>query len=72
VIAVIMYPYGLGLNQKLFSYYLVLIAFSIFLFQVLFSTFWFKYFIYGPMEWLWRSLTYMKIQSIKKFKNPAT
>lgn len=66
VIAIIMYPYGLGLNQKLFSYYLVLIAFSIFLFQVLFSTFWFKYFIYGPLEWLWRSLTYMKLQSIKK------
>ena len=66
IIAIIMYPYGLGLNQKLFSYYLVLLAFAIFLFQVLFSTYWFKYFIYGPMEWLWRSLTYMKLQSIKK------
>ncbi len=72
VIALIMYPYGLGLNQKIFSYYLVLIAFSTCLFQILFSTIWFKYFIYGPMEWLWRSLTYMKLQSIKKFKNPAT
>jgi len=71
VIVIIIYPYGLGLNQKLFSYYLVLIAFSIFPFQVLFSTFWFKYFIYGPMEWLWRSLTYMKLQSIKRFKKPA-
>lgn len=72
VIAIIMYPYGLGLNQNIFSYYLVLIAFSVFLCQVLFSTFWFKYFIYGPIEWLWRSLTYRKLQSIKKFKNPAT
>lgn len=72
VIAILMYPYGLGLNQKLFSYYLVLIAFSTFLFQVLFSTFWFKYFIYGPMEWLWRSLTYMRLQGIKKFKKTAT
>lgn len=68
VIALLMYPYGLGLNQNLFSYYLVLIAFCIFLFQVLFSTFWFKHYIYGPMEWLWRSLTYMRLQGIKKFK----
>lgn len=66
IIAVMIYPYGLGLNQQLFSYNLVLIAFAVFFLQVLFSTFWFKHFIYGPMEWLWRSLTYMKLQSMKK------
>ena len=66
IIAVMIYSYGFGLNQKIFSYNLVLIAFAVFFLQVLFSAFWFKYFIYGPMEWLWRSLTYMKFQSMKK------
>jgi uncharacterized protein len=61
-----MYPYGFGLNGLLFSYHLVLLAFAIFFLQVLLSVFWFKYFNYGPMEWLWRSLTYMKFQDIKK------
>ena len=71
VIAVLMYPYGFGLNQKIFSYNLVLIAFVVFVLQILLSTIWFKYFIYGPMEWLWRSLTYMKLQSMKKLEEFA-
>jgi uncharacterized protein len=58
-------PYGFDLAGKYFSQYFVLLAFLIFGLQVLFSLYWMKHFIYGPMEWLWRSLTYMKLQSIK-------
>jgi uncharacterized protein len=58
-------PYGFDLAGKYFSQYFVLLAFLIFWLQVLFSLYWMKHFIYGPMEWLWRSLTYMKLQSIK-------
>lgn len=63
--ALLMLPYGLGLDGKLYSQYLVLIAILIFILQVIFSVFWMKYFIYGPMEWLWRSLTYLKIQPMR-------
>jgi uncharacterized protein len=66
IIAILMYPYGLGFNGLLFSYDLILLAFAIFFLQVLLSVFWFKYFSYGPIEWVWRSLTYMKFQRIKK------
>ena len=66
IIVILMYPYGLGFNGLLFSYYLLLLAFAIFFLQVLLSIFWFKCFSYGPIEWLWRSLTYMKFQRIKK------
>ena len=69
IMAALMYPYGFGL--KLFSYQLILVAFCIYLFQMLLSVWWLKHFIYGPMEWLWRSLTYLKLQSMKKVKQSA-
>ena len=67
LIAALMYPYGLGLEERLFSYHLVLGALSFYLLQILFSVFWLNHFAYGPMEWLWRSLTYMKFQSMRRF-----
>ncbi|HUS00661.1 MAG TPA: DUF418 domain-containing protein [Chitinophagaceae bacterium] len=39
-----------------------LIAFTIFVFI---SRWWFQYFRFGPVEWLWRSLSYWKIQPMK-------
>jgi len=30
------------------------------------SKYWLKYFLYGPLEWLWRSLTYLEIQNFRK------
>ncbi|MFR0679192.1 DUF418 domain-containing protein [Dysgonomonas mossii] len=34
--------------------------------QILFSRFWLKYFLYGPLEWFWRSATYLKIQPLRR------
>lgn len=34
--------------------------------QIVFSKYWLKYFLYGPLEWLWRSGTYLKWQPIKR------
>jgi uncharacterized protein len=30
--------------------------------QIIFSRFWLKKYYYGPIEWIWRSLTYLKMQ----------
>jgi len=38
----------------------------IWIFQILFSKWWLSRFKFGPFEWFWRSLTYWKMQSIKK------
>jgi uncharacterized protein len=38
----------------------------IWIFQILFSRWWLETFKFGPMEWLWRSLTYMQILPIRK------
>lgn len=34
--------------------------------QVIFSKFWLKYFLYGPLEWFWRSATYLKLQPFRR------
>ena len=34
--------------------------------QIIFSKIWLTYFKYGPLEWLWRSATYLKWQPFRK------
>ncbi|MDL2303888.1 DUF418 domain-containing protein [Bacteroides sp. OttesenSCG-928-D19] len=36
--------------------------------QVIFSKYWMNYFLYGPLEWFWRSATYLKWQPFRKIK----
>lgn len=43
----------------------MMLAIPVFLFLVFLSRWWFKHFRIGPFEWLWRSLTYWKIQPIR-------
>ena len=38
----------------------------IYIVQAIMSKYWLKYFLYGPLEWLWRSLTYLEIQNFRK------
>ncbi|MBK8498441.1 MAG: DUF418 domain-containing protein [Flavobacteriales bacterium] len=42
------------------------IALFVFILQVLWSHWWLKRFRFGPMEWLWRSLTYGKVMPMRK------
>lgn len=56
----IFYGIGFGYTGK-FSYSTVLaIAIVIFLWQIAFSTVWLMYFRFGPVEWIWRQMTYGK------------
>ncbi|WP_370874927.1 DUF418 domain-containing protein [Cytobacillus purgationiresistens] len=36
-----------------------LLVIVLFFIQILLSRLWVKYFYYGPIEWCWRSFTYM-------------
>ncbi len=58
--------YGLGLAAKLGPAKLTLIALAIYVIQMIYSHIWLKYFRFGPMEWLWRSLTYRKMQPFRR------
>jgi uncharacterized protein len=62
----IFYGVGFGLGATMGLTYVIIIAFAVYLFEVLFSHLWLSYFQYGPMEWMWRQLTYGKRLYIKK------
>ena len=49
---------GYGLSLDVRPYYVVLSTFMLFALLAAFSRFWLSRFNYGPLEWLWRSLTY--------------
>ncbi|MCP4553622.1 MAG: DUF418 domain-containing protein [Bacteroidetes bacterium] len=62
----IFYDIGFGLAGK-FGYTLTIgIALIIFSIQVIFSKWWLKNHKFGPMEWIWRQLTYGKRIGNKK------
>lgn len=45
---------------------LFVLGLVIYTLQVLISRYWVKRFLYGPLEWLWRSGTYLKWQPFKR------
>lgn len=57
--------FGFGLYGKLQRYELYYVVFGIWLFQLIISPIWLKYFRFGPLEWAWRSLTYWEKQPFK-------
>ena len=52
-----------GMIERYEMYYVVL---AIWILQLIVSPIWLKYFRFGPAEWLWRSLTYMKKQPMSR------
>ncbi|MBN2009585.1 DUF418 domain-containing protein [candidate division KSB1 bacterium] len=59
------YGHGFGLFGKIDRIGQLVIVIGIWIFQLIATAFWVKYFRFGPAEWLWRSLTYGKMQPLK-------
>lgn len=62
----IFYGWGLGFYgsfERIEQLYVVL---GIWAFQLVFSAYWMNNYRFGPFEWLWRSMTYGKLQPLKK------
>ena len=57
--------YGFGLFAKLQRYQLLYVTFSVWMLLLIVSPIWLRYFRFGPMEWVWRSLTYWRWQPMK-------
>ncbi len=62
----IFYGHGLGLFGNVERAHQILIVFVVWIFQLWFSTFWLARFRFGPAEWLWRTLTYLKPQPMRR------
>lgn len=61
----IFYGYGLGLYGQIGPAVGIALTLVIFGLQVPLSNWWVKRFRFGPFEWLWRSLTYGKLQPLR-------
>ncbi len=57
--------FGFGLSGKIGPFWGLMLSFLVFLIIVFISHWWFKRFRIGPVEWLWRSLTYLKFQPMR-------
>ena len=52
------YGFGIGLYNILGSFLSLVVGVFILLFLLLFSNIWFRYFRFGPVEYVWRAMTY--------------
>lgn len=65
VLGFIFYGYGLGLFGRIGPAPAALIGVGLYVAQLFFSGFWFLHYRFGPVEWLWRSLTYGRWQPMR-------
>ncbi len=59
------YGYGLGWFEQVPRAWQVVFAIALFLLQVAWSHLWLSRFRFGPAEWVWRSLTYLRPQPMR-------
>jgi uncharacterized protein len=62
----IFFGYGLSWFGTLQRYQLYYVVAGVWIFQIIFSNIWLRYYRFGPFEWLWRSLTYWKRQPMRR------
>jgi len=60
------YGHGFGLYGSVERTGQILIVFAVWAVQLLWSPWWMARFRFGPFEWLWRSLTYWRLQPMRR------
>ncbi|MEM9144024.1 MAG: DUF418 domain-containing protein [Bacteroidota bacterium] len=60
------FGWGLGYIGQIPHRYVFLMALAIVITQMALSSWWLKHFANGPLEWLWRSLTFFKVYPLKR------
>lgn len=63
--SLVFYGHGLGLFERVGGPGQMAIVAGIWVLQLAWSPWWLARFRYGPLEWLWRSLTYMRRQPMR-------
>lgn len=65
ILTTIFYGYGFAILRVPGRELGLVLTVTILAFQVLFSVWWLRRFRFGPVEWLWRSMTYARIQPLR-------
>jgi uncharacterized protein len=56
------FGYGLNYYAELQYYQIYFVVLAIWIIQLIISPLWLRSFLFGPLEWIWRSLTYWRLQ----------
>jgi uncharacterized protein len=56
------FGYGLNYYAELEFYQIYFVVLAIWIVQLIVSPLWLRFFLFGPLEWVWRSLTYWRRQ----------
>jgi len=67
----VFYGWGLGLTGTLGSAGCLALAVVIFALQIVASHWWLRRFRFGPVEWLWRTLVYRRVQPMRCQREPV-
>ena len=65
------YGWGFGQIAKYGLIFIFPFALALFAFQLAYSRWWLNHFRFGPVEWVWRSATYGKLQPMGREAVPA-
>ncbi|MAY75717.1 MAG: hypothetical protein CMJ31_13565 [Phycisphaerae bacterium] len=60
------YGYGFGLLGSIDYPGLWGVVLGVWVFNLIFSALWLRWFRYGPFEWAWRSLTYWRVEPMRR------
>jgi uncharacterized protein len=69
--SIVFYGFGFGLYDKLGPAVGALLVIAVFTAQVIVSPLWLRRFRFGPVEWVWRSLTYWRPQPMRLPRAPS-
>jgi uncharacterized protein len=69
ICGLIFYGIGFGMYGKLERIEIYYVVAAVWAIQIIYSHIWLHYFRFGPLEWLWRSLTYWKKQPFIREKD---
>ena len=64
----VFFGYGLNFYAVLDFYQIYFVVVAIWIVQLILSPLWLGYFLYGPLEWVWRSLTYGRLQPFRRLR----
>ncbi len=71
IVGLFFYGIGFGMFGKLQRYEIYYVVAVVWVIQIIWSHIWLRFFLFGPLEWAWRSLTYWKRQPFKRVKSES-
>jgi uncharacterized protein len=69
ICTLVFFGYGLNYYAELDFYQIYFIVLAIWALQLIVSPLWLRFFFYGPLEWVWRSLTYWCRQRFRRSRD---